>query len=47
MKLKGADMWIGMTVLAVAVSLLAIPTRAKAYRNVAGRLAGGLWPRSS
>ena len=26
MKMKGADMWIGMTVLAVAVSLLAIPT---------------------
>jgi putative tryptophan/tyrosine transport system substrate-binding protein len=26
MKMKRADMWIGMTVLAVAVSLLAIPT---------------------
>ena len=26
MKMKGADMWIGMTVLTVAVSLLAIPT---------------------
>ena len=26
MKMKGADMWIGMTVLAVAVSLLPIPT---------------------
>src|SRR5215471_19150161 len=26
MRMKGADIWIGMTVLAVAVSLLAIPT---------------------
>ena len=49
MKMKGADMWIGMTVLTVAVSLLAIPTShaQKAAGNFAGRLAGGLWPRSS
>ena len=49
MKMKGADMRIGVTVLAVAVSLLAIPTShgAKACRDFARRLAGGLWPRSS
>jgi hypothetical protein len=49
MKMNGTGMRIGVTVLALGASLLAIPASpgAKGCRDIARRLAGGLWPRSS
>ncbi len=48
MKMNGADMRIGMTVVARRKPARHTDlARAKVCRDFAGRLAGGLWPRSS
>jgi hypothetical protein len=43
MKMSGTSLRIGVTLLALGVTLLAIPT----CRDIARRLAGGLWPGTS
>jgi hypothetical protein len=49
MKMNRISVPIAVTVLALSVTLLSAPTSqaAKGYRQIARRLVGGVWPRSS